>query len=370
MGLLRVGNLTTTDYTGQKTEVSAGNEVLNSPTYMDESTYTPETSKWLYYYKNIPQAKAIVETLVKWVFGKGYGNSDPKEIKKLEKIVGNGKENALRVLKNQFRTKLVIGSSYAHIVKDNQGRMTNLKPLNPETIKEVYNKQGILQRYEQQIGLQKIREFKPDEILHMTNGRIGDEMGSPSIFEVLEDLLDTRKEVTEDCRTYFHRLVKLMILYESETDDETEIARQTAKLNLAFKKNESVIVPKGTLNQATKQDITHQKGSLSPLDFYKQIIRDFTTACGVPELIMGWSADTTEASAKIVYLAWEQTIEDMQLEIEQDLETQLNIKINLEFPATIEEQLMRDQKKDGSIQGEKKSDLVPKVSKIGEGNHR
>ncbi len=365
VNLLKTGTLTTTDYTGQDTEVSHGDETLNSPSYQDETAYTPETSKWLYYYKKIPQARAIVETLTKWVFGKGYKNSDPKEIKKLGKIVGNGKETALKVLKNQFKLKLITGDSFAHIIKDRQGRLTNLKPLNPSTIKVIYDRQGIIKRYEQHLGLYKIKEFDVDEIFHLTNTRVGDEMGGISMFEVLEDLLDTRKEVTRDLRTLFHRFVKPIVMYESETDDETEIAKQTAKLNEAYKKNESLVVPKGTLTKQDTKIISTQTGNLSPLEYYKQIIRDFVTACGVPELIMGWSADTTEASAKIVYLAWEQTIEDLQLEIEEDIEAQLNIKINFEFPATIEEELAKDKAKDGPMNGpEKQSEISPSSPQI------
>jgi len=54
-----------------------------------------------------------------------------------------------------------------------------------------------------------------------------------------------------------------------------------------------------------------------------------------------------------------QTIEEQQLLFEQDIEAQLNIKITLEFPATIEEQLLKDQKKDGPLQGKKDSELNP-----------
>lgn len=66
----------------------------------------------------------------------------------------------------------------------------------------------------------------------------------------------------------------------------------------------------------------------------------------MPEVIMGWGAETTEASSKIIYLSFQQEIEDMQLYIQEMVENQLGIEINLKFPASIETSLQRDQKKD------------------------
>jgi hypothetical protein len=57
----------------------------------------------------------------------------------------------------------------------------------------------------------------------------------------------------------------------------------------------------------------------------------------MPEIIMGWGEDTTEASAKIIYLAFQQEIEDMQLYNQEQVEAQLGITIELEFPADLME---------------------------------
>jgi hypothetical protein len=338
--------------TGQNTEFSVGSHTLNSPgSGNEDSSYTPDFDKWNGYYRAIPEAKSIIDTLERWIFGKGFKG---KDVSKLKRIVGNGKENARRVIRNTWRISRICGDGFAEIIKDNQGRITNLKALNSQTIKIVYTSAGILKHYEQTTTN---TIFQPDEILHFSHQRTGDEMGGISLFEALENIMLSRNEVVADLRTLFHRFVKPINIYEADTDNTTELATLAGQINKAYKYSENMIVPKGSFNKVQTEITSTQTGNLSPLEYYKLLIRLFITSCGVPELIMGWSSDTTEASAKIVYLAWEQTIEDEQLNIEEDLEDQLNIKINLEFPATIEEELLKDKKKDGPMQGEKKSEV-------------
>jgi hypothetical protein len=356
MAELRGQELITTNFTDEGTEFEASTESLQSPSYQEETSYTPEFNRWNWYYKNIPEAKTLLDVLARWVFGKGLKG----ETSKLKRIVGNGKEHYLRVLRNIWIVSKICGDGFGHIIKDKQGRLVNLKALNAQSMKIVYNKFGIIKRYEQMNATQQIvKTFQPDEILHLTSDRIGDEIHGIPLFEALEELILARGEVVKDLRTLFHRFVKPIQIFESDTDDETTMAKQASKINKAYALSENMIVPKGTLAQMRSEIVSTQTGGLSPLEYYRLLIRIFTTACGVPELIMGWAAESSEASSKIVYLAWEQTIEEQQLLFEQDIEAQLNIKITLEFPATIEEQLLKDQKKDGPLQGKKDSELNP-----------
>jgi hypothetical protein len=63
---------------------------------------------------------------------------------------------------------------------------------------------------------------------------------------------------------------------------------------------------------------------------------------------VGGSQEMTEASAKIAYLAFEQTIEEEQLYIEEQILSQLNLEIELSFPATLQNELLSDNAKDGA----------------------
>ena len=58
---------------------------------------------------------------------------------------------------------------------------------------------------------------------------------------------------------------------------------------------------------------------------------------GVPQIIIGNAKEFTDASGKIVYLAFEQSIKAEQLYIEEQVRGQLNIHIELTFPATLQQ---------------------------------
>ena len=74
----------------------------------------------------------------------------------------------------------------------------------------------------------------------------------------------------------------------------------------------------------------------------------FYEAAGVPKIIIGNAQEFTEASAKISYLAFQQTIEEEQLFIEEQVWEQLGLRIELEFPASLENELLSDKKKDAT----------------------
>jgi len=79
---------------------------------------------------------------------------------------------------------------------------------------------------------------------------------------------------------------------------------------------------------------------------------------GVPQIILGGSGEFTEASAKIAYLAFQQNIEEEQLFIEEQVGLQLGMKIELEFPASLENELLSDNKKDGDMTESKPSETT------------
>jgi hypothetical protein len=82
---------------------------------------------------------------------------------------------------------------------------------------------------------------------------------------------------------------------------------------------------------------------------------------GVPKIIVGGSGEITEASAKISYLAFQQGVEEEQLFLEEQILSQLNLVIDLEFPASLENELLSDNKKDGA------QNIDPSETTAGEG---
>lgn len=308
--------------------------------------------KWHGYYRKCPEYRAVIDKLASWTFGRGI-KGNKKELDKLKKIKGWGKDSPRGVLKNQWKTALICGDSFAEIIKDNQGRLTNLKPINPGIIAIVINEYGIIIKYEL-LGKEykKLDEFQPEEIFHLSNERIANEGHGIPFAESLENLIESRNEGLMDLRILYHRNIKPIQFFEVETDDEIKLNNIETTINNAYSKSENVVIPSGVVREI-KRSSTPQYGTLDSLSYIKFLVRQFVTSCGVPEVVMGWGAETTEASSKIIYLAFQQEIEDKQLYIQEMIEIQLNIKINLEFPASLEDDLKEDNKKDSGQLKEK-----------------
>jgi predicted DNA-binding protein (MmcQ/YjbR family) len=365
MATLRTGQ--STDFSSQTlTAVSSSDfysvdsKASDSPSSQNESYYTPSWSKWNGYYRAIPEMRAVIDKLASWTFGRGI-KADKKNKDKLKKLRGNGKESARLILKNQWRTALICGDSFAEIIKDNQGRIINLKPLNPETIQIIYNRKGMIEGYNQLTTEKKNREkpdFSEEEIYHLANERIGDEKGGMPFPEALEIMIKARNEALEDLRVLYHRNIKPIHWIEVETDDTTKLSLIETSVNNAYKKTENIIIPSGVIKEIKTQK-SPQYSTLESLPYIKFLVRLFVSSCGVPEIVMGWGEQTTEASAKIIYLAFQQTIEDMQLYNQEMAELQLNITFDLEFPASIETEMQRDEKKDGPVSstGDKETEV-------------
>lgn len=349
MTTLRTGQ--TTDFSNQGTEFYVASQTLDS-SEIKGTRYTPNFNKWHGYYRKIPELRAAINKLASWTFGRGI-KADKINKTKLNKIKGFGKDSARSVLKNCWRTALICGDSFAHIIKDKQGRITNIKPLNPSKVTIIANEEGIITGYEL-YDTKKV--FNPEDIYHLSYERIADEIHGIPFVESIEELIISRNEAISDLRVLYHRTIKPILFYEAETDDTTKLNSLETTLNNAFKKSESVVIPAGVVKEIKRSSTPHFS-TLDSLPYIKFLVRQFITAVGLPEVVMGWGAETTEASSKIIYLAFQQEVEDMQLYNEEQILNQLNIKINLEFPASIETMLQRDAKKDGTEKAVKPNDI-------------
>lgn len=313
-----------------------------------EVTYQPDWTKWHGYYRTIPEFQAVIDRLGSWTVGRGF-EADEKTKKALRKIRGFGKDDFNTLCENFVRTALICGDSFAEIMRDKAHRIINLKPLNPGSMKIVGNEYGLIKRYEQtaQIPQGKTIKFDKKEIFHLPWDRIADEIHGIPFAQKLEWLIKMRNEAMHDLKVMFHRYVKPIQIVPVDTDDSTEISDFKTNYENAYKKVETIIVPKGTVDVENIKHISlPQFSTLDPLPWLNYLIRTFTTSAGVPEIIHGWGQETTEASSKIIYLAFQQTIERLQRWFEAQLDLQLGIDIKLEFPASIEPELINDNKKD------------------------
>ena len=343
MATLRTGQ--TTDFSNQGTEFEVTSQDTDG-SEIKETFYIPQFARWNGSYRQIPELRSVINKFASWTFGRGI-KADDKNKKKLDKIRGIGRESARSVLKNCWRVALICGDSFAHKIMDAQGRMTNVKPLNAGKVAIVANAQGIIVGFEQSLGDQKTIRYEVEEIYHLSYEREADEIHGIPFPEALTELIISRNEAIGDLRILYHRTVKPILFYEAETDDTTKLNSLEAVINNAFKKSESIVIAKGVVGEIKRSSSPQfSTNDINSLAYIKFLVRLFVTSVGMPEVVMGWGENTTEASSNIIYLAFQQEIEDMQLYNQEAAEIQLGITFNLEFPASIETMLQRDQQKD------------------------
>ena len=355
-----VDHLVNTDFSNQDYKDMAGyqdltkfkdswvveDETLDGISDKDEISWTnPNFSTWLGYYMNVPEYGAAIDKFVTWIMGRGY-EANKKVDKAVSRVRGSGNDDFLTVLENQIKVALIAGDSFAEIVRDFAGRLTNIKPLNPSTIKIIV-KNGIITRYEQTTPVKghKIK-FKPKEIFHLSWNKIADSIHGNPMARRVEKVLKSRQEGEQDLRVVFHRYVKPINFITAATDDDSELNSIQTKIDNAYKKTENILVPKDTIEKIDRMSLP-QGSTLDPLPWLKFLVRNFVTSIGMPEVIMGWGEGVTEASGKVIYMAFQQTIERMQDWIEAGLKIQMKIELELIFPETISEEIQEDDKKDG-----------------------
>ncbi len=292
------------------------------------------------YYKNIPEFKTAVDTKATWVIGAGFETDDATKML-LMNIKGNGKDSFNSIIKNQYKVKTISRDSFAEIILDGSKTLRNLKPLDPGSMRIVQSKAGRIVRYEQMTKHQKVQHtFQPEEIFHLSHERCADEIQGTRIISALKWLILARNEAMSDWKRVLHRNISPLIIWHLDTDDTTEIAAFKNKTDKATALGENMYIPKGTVEPEIVS--TAQNATLNPLAWINQLNDYFFQAVMVPQIIIGNAKEFTDASGKIVYLAYEQSVKAEQLYIEEQVLGQLNLEIELTFPASLQNDATSD----------------------------
>lgn len=349
MGEYKISSATESNLTGTQTDYSVNPKDTDGATGINNYEWT--NNKWTQqfgYYTEIPELSIAIDTKATWTVGKGY-EADPQTEMLLDAMTGTGKDTFNTILENMIRTYHIGGDAYAEIITDKQKNIINIKPLDPKTITIVTNKKGRIKEYKQnaKVPNKTTKTFEPNKIFHLSRNRVADQVHGVSMIDNLEEIILMRNEAMKDMKTLMHRHVKPMRVWYLETDDETEIANFKTKADNATEDAENLYLPKGTVEHEVVS--VAAQATLNPLPWLDNLNKSFWQACGVPEIVVGGGGGAlTEASAKIAYLAFQQTIEEEQLFIEEQVLQQLNLEIELEFPASLENELLSDNKKDGA----------------------
>jgi len=313
---------------------------------LDQPETTWDNSRWgeyLGYYKQIPELAAAIDAKATWTIGKGFKSNEITEMA-LSAIKGWGKDSFNTILENCVRTYHIGGDSFCEIIRDTDDVLINLKPLDPGTIRIVANRQGLIKRYEQINKTKKVeKRFQPENIFHLARNRVADEIHGVSIIPAVEEIIKMRNEAMADYRKLLHRNIFPVKIFHLDTDVPAEIAAFKVTADLAHTQGENMYIPKGAVE--VENSAVAPNATLNPLPWIQQLNQYFFQATGVPQLIVGGSQEFTEASAKIAYLAFEQIIEEEQLFIEEQFLSQLNMEIDLEFPATLQNEMISDTSK-------------------------
>ena len=156
-----IGNAIASDLTNSVTDYSVNSVLTDGQQDQDETTWQNENwAQYLGYYKNIPELQTAIDAHACWTMGAGFEADEITQLV-LNNISGNGKESFNTILSNMIRTFTIGGDAFAEIIRDDDGVLVNLKPLDPSSIVIVQDRKGRIKRYEQ-----VSRAKQPNKRLH------------------------------------------------------------------------------------------------------------------------------------------------------------------------------------------------------------
>lgn len=321
-------------------------------TYWDNAYY----NQYLGYYKKIPEFKTALDAFAIWVIGKGW-TSNNRTTAILDNIDGWGEDTFQSIIWNLLVMKKLQGDAFAEIIRNKDtGALINIKPLG--TLRIVTNKNGRVIRYEQR-DRKEVKKYKPQEILHLCNNRLADEIHGTPITESVKWVIDARNEAMSDWRRISHRST-VRVLYIDE-DDTSKLSNLKRDYKDAINKGELIILPTKA-KDAEFSDLT-----LPPVEAFlswiKYLENFFYQALGVPKVILGGSEEFTEASSKIGYLTFEQVYSKEVSELKADLWNQLGIRIEINKPASLKNEMLTSEEKNTGQVGFQPNDVMAGVGK-------
>lgn len=318
---------TTTDLKG-KVDVFSVSAITPDQAGIQKETFWdyPDASKNLGYFHEIPEFKSAILALTIWVCGKGW-EADSRVTAILESITGWGEDSFQSVCQNLIIQKKVFGDAFAEIIRNDTKALVNLKPLYPGNMRVVVNPKGMIDHYEQRNG-DKIKPFRPEQILHIVNDRIANEIHGTSVLKSLKFIIDAKREALEDERKIRHRELALGVL-EIDTDDTTKQATVKTQYQDAVNKGEVLVLPKGIAQLKDSPNAPRDR-----VQWLQYLDNLFYQVVGVPKVIVT-SEGFTEAGGKVGFLTFEPVYTTEQTELEADLWNQVAIRVKFNRPPSL-----------------------------------
>lgn len=355
MTLFDIDSAQTSDMTNRVSNIEIEAKQIDGAGEQKETAYINSNwGKQLGIYKTIPEFKIALDMRAIWTIGQKVECTPDVEVI-LDHISGWGKDTFRGILKNMLITKRLGQDSFAEIMRDDEnGEIINLKPLDPSTIRQVYDRKGIILRYEKiaRIGDRQKTEqrFEPEEIFHLTNNRIADEIHGTADSDALKSIIEANNESFKDVRLLMHRWVKPIMKFIMNTSDTAKIAAYALKMDRCVDLGENIYLPKDTVDHEVIS--VPGNATLNPLPWREHLKNYFFQVVGIPQIIMGSSGEFTESTAKIAYVAFQNSVMDEQIDVMEQIWDQLGLKVKLNFSNPLRNELISelrtDEKKDGA----------------------
>lgn len=343
---------------GTTADFSVDSKQLDQAGIQKETYYDyPNSAQYLGYYKTIPELKKAIDALAIWTVGKGLETDIETQVI-LDHLSGWGEDTYQTIFKNLIIQKKVFGDAFAEIVKQDDV-IVNLKPLYAGDMRVVVDTNGVIIRYEQRPPNKngKIQTFDPEQILHLCNDRVANEIHGVSVIECCKWVIDARNEVLQDHRKVIHRNVVPVRIIEIDTDNVTKRNALISEYEDAIKKGEVLIVPKGTV-EIKDNNIQIQ----DPLAWITYLENFFYQAVGVPRVIAS-SQDYSEASSKVGYLTFEPIYTSEQTEFEADIWNKLFLRIKFNRPPSLGSFMANSEAKNTGQTGFQPNDMMTTMSR-------
>ena len=230
-----LSQITTTNMQGTVPETTISSQSPDQENVSGETVWDyPDAEENLGIYNEVPELKSAIKVLAKRVAGVGIeGDSEAQGI--IQNIKGWGEDSFMSIMIQMVIEKKVFGDAFAEIVKSESGVITNLKKLYPGNMRVVVNDQGIIIRYEQR-NKGNNKRLKPEQILHLVNDRMTNEIHGTSVIKTLKFIIEAKNEAIRDERVIRHR--ELLGILQVDTNDPAKIATAITTYQKAIKNKE------------------------------------------------------------------------------------------------------------------------------------
>jgi hypothetical protein len=330
MAELNLSSATTTDFTNNVPDFIVDSINLDIATIdgTGETYYYFDKATTYYgYYLSIPEIFSAANALATWTVSRGWETDNIMLKVELEHVKGMGKDSFTQIMWNHEVVKLIVGDAFIEVKRKNN-QIINMIPISPERVRIVFDKSGMIKRYD----VWNAKDWKPvkkEDMLHSSNKRLGDQVHGTSQIEPSKNIIDARNEALSDERIIKHRDKALGIAYY-ETDKAGKIAYANTQIENAVKNGEMVGLPKGTvkIEPYPSRSSEDRTGWISYLEnFFYQVF-------GVPRSIAS-SDGTSEVGGKMGHVIFEPIYTKEQIDLEDDLWGQQAIKITFNRPPSL-----------------------------------